>query len=950
MVILRLIATFFLLITPVFGAESINIKNVDIDCTGREECLYIIESFKKYEGKDLTREELNRVIQFELAKPYYKTFFYEVKKGRLNIVVETKPRILSVYVKGTDSVLNRRIKNDFNLKEGDYYDETTAQEGLKAIGKEYFKKGSKVGTITKELNQEGVKLTLNLLKNEIRRLEEIRLNGLFGVKLKESEKFWHRIRGTSLDFTNYKKMLQEYRTQLIRDGFWLSRVKEELKVLNNGNYELIFNIELGSRFGVNFHNNYRLNHNDLLSHVKKYIQNNKGRFDDISLNRHIVNFYRENGYYYAKSKLTEAKGFDLNGNNILNLYFTINEGRKVTVSQVNFNGNHYKDNKRLRNIYYKTDSDLLKADYLHERGLENASEKIKELYVKDGYIFVNIEKPKVDFIDGGDAAVVSFSISEGAQYILSKINIEGIEDEEAKYFIEDVLKNKIGKPFNVVHIDEDLKNALISLKTRGYYFSSYSEKRPKKIVNVNSATNEIELNLKFGLGVKTYLGNVIVTGNSATKDVVIRRELPLVRGDLVTPKAMNDFIARLRELGLFSNVNISSFVGEEISPTEKYLNFVIKVTEKDFGLAEIAPGFRTDLGLKFSSTISYNNFNGMNRSFIFKAQTNWRTDFSYLDDRRKQDSRKLLEGLVQFQYVEPYLFYDLFNSKVTFKATARYERKRYSDFDADIISFSPQLIKTFSDVLSMSLTYEFDNIRQFDATDAIDEDKYIIGAIRPELTLDFRDNKTLPKKGSWFNFSWEFANPYLGSQESEDLTIDYHKAVVRNFNYIPMGDITLATSIALGYEHNFSSDIVKDSSGNVIIDSDGKPMTTGYIPPLKVFRLIGRDYLRGYSDLESGRLNDGSYINDTTVRGEAYFVNFRLEPRYYIGDYSAIAVFFDAGRVFVDKIDNFDLLKSVGMSFKFFTPIGSLDFDYGVKLDRIGGDSFGRFHITIGQF
>lgn len=949
MVVLKLL-TIFIIAISAFAAKTIHINSVDVNCTGREECLFVIESFKKYEGKDLSEQELKRAVQFELSKPYYKSFYYEVKQQALRVVVETKPRILTLDVVGTDSILNRRVKNEFILSEGDYYDESKAKEGIEKIGKEFFKKGAFVGRFEQTTNPEGINLKLVLNKSGVRRLESITLQGVEGENLDEAERFWNRIKGTSLDFTNYKKMLQEYRTLLVNEGFWLSTVKEDLQVVESGNYKIIFNINLGTRFGVSFHNNYRLEHRDLFSHVKKYIQNNKGRFDDISLNRHIVSFYRENGYYYAKSKLFEARGKDHRKNNIINFYFTIDEGRKVKISQVNYNGNFYKTNEELQRIYTNGLSNLIQADYLHEKGLDDISDRIKEAYVKDGYIFINIEKPKIDFIDGGDAAIVSFSISEGSQYILSKINIEGVDDEEAQYFIQDVLKNKIGKPFNVVYIDEDLKNALTSLKSRGHYFSSYVEKRPKRIVGVNSATNEIELNLKFAVGMKAYLGNVIVTGNSSTKDVVIRRELPLVRGDLVTPKAMNEFVSRLRELGLFSNVNISSFVGEEISETEKYLNFVIKVTEKDFGQAEIAPGFRTDLGFKFSTTVAYNNIQGMNRSFIVKAQTNWRTDFTFLDERRRAEDKRLFEGLVQLQYIEPYLFYDFFKSKVTFKATARYERKRYTDFDADIWSISPQLFKKFSDVLSMSLTYEFDNIRQFDATDAIDEDKYIIGAIRPEMTLDFRDNQIMPRKGAWFNFSWEFANPYLFSQEQDDLTIDYHRAVVRNFNYIPMGKITLASSIAVGYEHNFSNDIVKDSNGNVIIDSDGKPQTSGYIPPLKVFRLIGRDYLRGYSDFESGRLNDNSYISDATVRGDAFFVNFRLEPRYYIGDYSAVAVFFDAGRVFVDKIDDFKLLKSAGVSFKIFTPIGSLDFDYGIKLDRIGEDSFGRFHITIGQF
>ena len=66
-------------------------------------------------------------------------------------------------------------------------------------------------------------------------------------------------------------------------------------------------------------------------------------------------------------------------------------------------------------------------------------------------------------------------------------------------------------------------------------------------------------------------------------------------------------------------------------------------------------------------------------------------------------------------------------------------------------------------------------------------------------------------------------------------------------------------------------------------------------------------------------------------------------------------VFFDAGRVFVDHFKPLDLRTSAGLTFKLLTPVGSLDFDYGIKLKRnmtptADRESFGRFHLSIGYF
>ena len=68
-----------------------------------------------------------------------------------------------------------------------------------------------------------------------------------------------------------------------------------------------------------------------------------------------------------------------------------------------------------------------------------------------------------------------------------------------------------------------------------------------------------------------------------------------------------------------------------------------------------------------------------------------------------------------------------------------------------------------------------------------------------------------------------------------------------------------------------------------------------------------------------------------------------------------LGIFYDAGRIFVNEYDLSSLRSSVGLSFKYLTPVGSLDFDYGIKLLRkrdLDGtlESPGRLHVSIGFF
>jgi outer membrane protein insertion porin family len=131
--------------------------------------------------------------------------------------------------------------------------------------------------------------------------------------------------------------------------------------------------------------------------------------------------------------------------------------------------------------------------------------------------------------------------------------------------------------------------------------------------------------------------------------------------------------------------------------------------------------------------------------------------------------------------------------------------------------------------------------------------------------------------------------------------------------------------------------------------------TRGYIPTIKVFRLTGMDIIRGYTDEEQNRLRSGVDISQYRVDNRAYIGLFKIEPRYLINDSLMAGVFYDAGAVAVNSLDAPNLRDAAGLTFKIITPVGTLDFDYGIKLLRKRTPSGtledpGRFHVSIGFF
>src|SRR5690606_6433336 len=118
----------------------------------------------------------------------------------------------------------------------------------------------------------------------------------------------------------------------------------------------------------------------------------------------------------------------------------------------------------------------------------------------------------------------------------------------------------------------------------------------------------------------------------------------------------------------------------------------------------------------------------------------------------------------------------------------------------------------FGDITT-SVRYQFEYIRQFDASELKDGDSFRIGSITPAISYDRRDSPVIPTKGYFLGLSWEFANPYFFSQSRDDLIVNFSKLTSRNRFYYPVGNLVFALSVSAGYQRNFADEIQRDASG-----------------------------------------------------------------------------------------------------------------------------------------
>jgi outer membrane protein insertion porin family len=622
--------------------------------------------------------------------------------------------------------------------------------------------------------------------------------------------------------------------------------------------------------------------------------------------------------------------------------------KKIRIKNVTFRGNIIFSDSDLKKFYRKEGSDLVQAGFLDSAYLEIFMDKLLQRYVGAGYM---LAQGSYVVRDAGDFQKEIFiDIQEGTRTTIRSFQIKGIEDhfDIMNSLITKNFTFKVGAPFNPILFETQIKDFLKDVQESGFYFAKYVNFKDEAISKYFSGVEQVDLALEINLGERIRLDRLYITGNYKTKTSVIERRLGLQRDSWITPSLMERINGTLTSTGLFKNLRVEIL---DFDKGEMRRDIYVALKERDFGSVELAPGFRTDLGLKLSSKLIYGNLFGLNQSLSLEGEINERINKQGLDDTRKERERDRLEYEFKLNYFLP----DIFKSYWDYNTSISIARRRYYSFDADVERFANNFSHQLPWDMSFSFGQQLENITQFGSTDLKNNGSYRIGSVTPGITIDKRNNAAFPTKGVFFNINTELARPEFLSRKSGPYEINYFKLVTRSRFYVPVTpQFFVASSLTFGMQENLSRDNLLDSNGKVQY-LEGEEIKEGFIPSIKVFRLTGIDNVRGFADDEINILRDGRDITQVFIQNRVFLTSLKLEPRYMMRDDIALGVFFDAGRVQINSFGPSDLRSSVGVSFKYLTPVGTLDLDYGVKLSRhrISNDKMespGRLHVSIGFF
>jgi outer membrane protein insertion porin family len=630
----------------------------------------------------------------------------------------------------------------------------------------------------------------------------------------------------------------------------------------------------------------------------------------------VKKLYTDEGFYLAEVNAFTSKRSDTE----LNAVFQIKEGDKILIKTISFDGNQAMPTKKLKKAMETSEewifSWLTGAGTYKEEVLKNDVALITELYMNSGYINVKVGEPKVELLPDKSGLKVSIGITEGQQYRLGSIGFKG-ELLESRDELMKRLKEKPGEIFSRANLRGDVFALTDVYADKGYAFANATP-----ITSVHPETRTVDIEFDMEKGEKVHIDRINITGNTKTRDKVVRRELKLDEGDLYSSTAMKRSKQMLMNTGYFEEANLVTAKGS--APDKLDLN--VEVKEKPTGTFSVGAGYSSLDGVIGQGSVQQANFLGLglkaNASVSFGSK-----------------SKTYSLGLT-----DPYFM----DTKWTVGADVYRNERQYVDYTRRATGGDIKAGYPITDNVSTFWLYKFEEKEIFDESVALltnihngfpaPEAHSTTSAIQGSLTNNNTDYRVDPSSGMINSLSIEFAG--IGGSNH------FLRYVTEHTLFYPVGWGTVASARGtLGYIEGLNGE-------DVAID---EKFYLGGIGSLRGFspRTVCPTRSNLVSNFADGNGLGVPSINNVYLGGKVEaLVNLEYTVPLIKEAGLKGVVFFDAGNsqdTIGDTFSNF--LASYGGGIRWFSPIGPLRLEYGIPINpRTGIDKkSGRLEFSIGS-
>jgi outer membrane protein insertion porin family len=291
------------------------------------------------------------------------------------------------------------------------------------------------------------------------------------------------------------------------------------------------------------------------------------------------------------------------GENEVDVLYTVAEHEPVRITDVDFEGNRAFSGRKLRSVMQTREKWLLSfitgAGVLNKDVLRTDMDRLTAFYYDHGYITVRIDEPRVERKKDGLHVVVK--VDEGEQFRVGAVKVEGQSLPAETKPLHEGLETVAGEVFKASALREDAQKLTERLSEDGYAFANVDPQ-----TDIHAEDKKVDITFQVDRGRQVVVDRIEVTGNTKTRDKVIRREMRLQEQELFSAQKLRKSREALQRLGFFQQVNITTRRTAE----DDRMHVVVDVKEAQTGAFSAGAGFSSADSLLFNARIQENNLFG----------------------------------------------------------------------------------------------------------------------------------------------------------------------------------------------------------------------------------------------------------------------------------------------------------------------------------------------------
>lgn len=316
----------------------------------------------------------------------------------------------------------------------------------------------------------------------------------------------------------------------------------------------------------------------------------------------IVELYKREGRFAA---IVEPKIVQLDQNRV-DLIFEITEGAKSKIRSINVIGNEQFSDDRLVKAMFSREAGgflgFLKSNTSYDPDrLAADQQKLRSFYLTEGYADFRTVNALAELTPDREDFVITYVVEEGPRYRFGDVSADSaLRDFPVDEMLE-IVQIQQGEWFDAKRVEDAVTRLNETAGLLGYAFADVAP-----VYDRNAEDQTIDLTFRTGNTQRVYIDSVNITGNTTTRDNVIRREFRLFEGDPFNAVQISRSEDRIRSLGFFQPE--LSVTQERVSDDRIALN--VEVEENPTGQISFQAGYSSLEQFLLAASIAERNFMG----------------------------------------------------------------------------------------------------------------------------------------------------------------------------------------------------------------------------------------------------------------------------------------------------------------------------------------------------